>query len=163
MWYDGACEPTNPGGTASYGVIVKKDGVVLFEESKIVGSGPRMSNNVAEYSGAISGMEWLLANGFSRSRILVRGDNKMSVLQMAGFWKVRTWDGLYVPYWRRALDLVKKFRHIKFQWIPREQNGEADEISKRALKESGVKFVIQKEDNLDADYRRVMADSKIGN
>ena len=25
-WFDGACEPVNPGGTASYGVIVTRNG-----------------------------------------------------------------------------------------------------------------------------------------
>ena len=146
VWYDGACEPRNPGGTASYGVIIKDGNKVLFEESKIVGSGEKMSNNVAEYSGAISGLKWLLENGFVKRPILVRGDNKMSVEQMAGNWKVKTWDGLYVPFWREAIGLVKRFKRIEFRWIPREQNGEADEISKRALKESGVKFMIQPED-----------------
>ena len=145
MWYDGACEPKNPGGVASYGVIIKDGSKILFEESKIVGSGAGMSNNVAEYSGAISGMEWLLQNGFKKRKILVRGDNMMSVNQMAGHWRVRTWDGLYVPFWRKALELVKQFKRIEFKWIPRELNGEADEISKRALKDSGVHFKIQPE------------------
>lgn len=145
VWYDGACEPKNPGGTASYGVIIKSEGKVIFEESKIVGTGNGMSNNVAEYSGAISGMEWMIANGLKDHPILVRGDNKMSVEQMSGNWKVRTWDGLYVPYWRKAKELVKQFTHIEFRWISREQNGEADEISKQALRESGIKFKIQPE------------------
>lgn len=145
VWYDGACEPRNPGGTASYGLVIKKDGQTVFEESKIVGIGSKMSNNVAEYSGAIRAMEWLLATGYKKERIHVRGDNKMSINQMARVWKVATWDGLYVPYWRKAMELVTKFKHIHFEWIPREQNGEADDISKRALREAGVKFRIQPE------------------
>lgn len=157
MWYDGACEPKNPGGYASYGVIIKKiDGTVLFEESKMVGHGDRMSNNVAEYSGAISGLKWLIVKGYQKSRILVRGDNKMSVMQMGGFWKVRTWDGLYVPYWREAKTLLEHFKHIDFKWIPREENGEADEISKRILVEEGIKFEIQPEDKLTKEYQKVL-------
>jgi len=30
---DGACEPVNPGGTASYGVVVKSNGVTIFTDS----------------------------------------------------------------------------------------------------------------------------------
>ena len=33
-WFDGACEPKNPGGYASYGVIVKVDGRKVWEASK---------------------------------------------------------------------------------------------------------------------------------
>ena len=157
MWYDGACAPCNPGGTGSYGVIIKRGTEVLFEESKVVGSGPTISNNVAEYAGVIAGMEWLIGHGFEKSKILVRGDNKMSVMQMAGFWKVRSWGGLYVPFWRQAQELIKNFKSIDFKWIPREENGEADEISKRALKESGVEFRIQREDDpLTTEYKAVM-------
>ncbi|MGD0012733.1 MAG: hypothetical protein ABSE93_29850 [Terriglobia bacterium] len=48
-WFDGACEPVNPGGTASFGVVIKdKDGTVLRKEHGLVGKGSKMSNNVAE-------------------------------------------------------------------------------------------------------------------
>lgn len=145
VWYDGACEPVNPGGYASYGALVKINGRIVWEASKLVGHGQGMSNNVAEYSGAIAAMEWLLSQGHAKSIITVRGDNKMTVMQMGGHWKVRSWNGLYVPFWRRAMELVKKFKHIEFRWIPRELNGEADELSKRVLKEEKVKFRIQPE------------------
>jgi hypothetical protein len=47
--FDGACEPVNPGGTATFGVIIKdEDGTVIYEEHGLVGSGDAMSNNVAE-------------------------------------------------------------------------------------------------------------------
>ena len=37
-WFDGACEPVNPGGTASFGVVVKDDeGTVLLKEHGLVG------------------------------------------------------------------------------------------------------------------------------
>ena len=39
VWIDGACEPINPGGTASYGVVIKNDEVTVFADSAIVGSG----------------------------------------------------------------------------------------------------------------------------
>ncbi len=32
-FFDGACEPVNPGGTASYGVVVKSNGVTIFTDS----------------------------------------------------------------------------------------------------------------------------------
>jgi hypothetical protein len=48
-WFDGACEPFNPGGTATSGTIVEdKEGTVLLEEGRLVGIGEGMSNNVAD-------------------------------------------------------------------------------------------------------------------
>jgi len=44
-WFDGACEPVNPGGTASFGVVIKGvDGTVLLRGHGVVGIGKDMSN-----------------------------------------------------------------------------------------------------------------------
>ena len=47
-YVDGCCAPISPGGTASYGVVVFKDSEKVWQGSGIVGSGDKMSNNVAE-------------------------------------------------------------------------------------------------------------------
>ena len=50
-WFDGACEPVNPRGTASFGVVIKDNaGTVLVKEHGIAGKGSVMSNKLAEYS-----------------------------------------------------------------------------------------------------------------
>jgi ribonuclease HI len=69
VYIDGACKPVNPGGTASYGLVVKfhQTGEVLYQEAKIVGSGPFMSNNVAEYSALLAFLKWLVAYERGRS------------------------------------------------------------------------------------------------
>ncbi len=102
-----------------------------------------MSNNVAEYSGMIGVLEKLLELGYRDASILVRGDNRMTIMQMAGKWGAR--KGLYLPYFEKCKKLIGQFPHIDFQWIPREQNGEADELSKRILIERKVTFRIQPE------------------
>jgi len=44
-WFDGACEPINPGGTATFGVVVKdNDGTVLLKEHGLVGEGSRFES-----------------------------------------------------------------------------------------------------------------------
>ncbi len=142
-WYDGACEPKNPGGTASYGFIIKDENSgVLYEDGKIVGTGAGMSNNVAEYSGLIAAMRWLLANNLNKDAdIIFYGDNKMSVCQMNKQWRVH--GGLYVPFYLEAMELKNQFKRLKFSWIPREQNSEADELSKTPMRQAGVIFRIQ--------------------
>lgn len=141
VWYDGACEPVNPGGHGSYGFVIRGGGKLLQTASCYIGHGPEISNNVAEYCGAAAAMEWLLSNGHGLTPVLVHGDNMMSVMQLAGKWRVKR--GLYVPYYEHAAALSKRFRNIAFAWIPREKNAEADELSKRALLDRRVEFRIQ--------------------
>ncbi len=59
------------------------------------------------------------------------GDNKMSINQLSGHWKAK--GGLYYPYYKKAMKLVREFPDIRFVWIPRELNSQADELSKRPL------------------------------
>ena len=141
VYYDGCCEPVNPGGYAACGVIIKQEDKILWTTSHYVGHGALMSNNVAEYSGIITALEYLLINQFQKNKITFYGDNMMSINQMSGTWKCR--GGLYVPYFRKAKELSNMFTNIKFIWIPREQNYIADELSKQILKNNNIKFVIQ--------------------
>jgi ribonuclease HI len=53
--------------------------------------------------------------------------------------------GFYLPIALKCKDLLKQFPNIAGEWIPREQNSLADELSKTELKKAGVKFRIQKE------------------
>ena len=48
----------NPGPAAA-AIVVEKDGKVIHKESKYLGRG---TNNEAEYSGAILGLEWVSKN-----------------------------------------------------------------------------------------------------
>lgn len=141
VWYDGACEPKNPGGNAAFGALIKKDGTIIWETSVFIGVGAGMSNNVAEYSGMIGVLEKLIELGLQNEPVHMRGDNMMTIQQMAGRWRAKR--GLYIPYYQRCKGLVKKFKRISFEWIPREKNGEADELSKRVLIERKVNFRIQ--------------------
>lgn len=144
VWYDGACEPVNPGGHTACGVLIKKNGQTLWEASRYIGCGDAMSNNVAEYSGMIAGMEYLIKEGLTGLPVILRGDSMLSVRQMTGEWRVN--GGLYLPYYRRARELAGQFSSLTFLWIPREENAEADALSKSILKEKGIRFRIQKEE-----------------
>jgi ribonuclease HI len=146
VFYDGACEPINPGGNAGFGALIKMDGKTIWEKSDFVGEGSKMSNNVAEYAGMIGVLEELINRGLEDERIVVHGDNKMTIMQMAGAWKAK--KGLYLPWYWKCRALVKRFDRIEFKWIPREMNSEADALSKQALKHRNVAFHIQPESNV---------------
>lgn len=145
-WFDGACEPRNPGGHGAFGAFILKDEKeILLQESRYLGFGPGMSNNVAEYSGFICIMEYLMENNCQHETVLIRGDSNLVVQQVAGRWKIK--QGIYVPYAIKARSLYLRFPgHIAVKWIPREQNDKCDRLSKNALKKQGVVFQIQKED-----------------
>ena len=57
-YFDGACEPINPGGYAAFGAVIFIDGVRIWESSKLfvpqIGREEETSNNVAEYAGFIA-------------------------------------------------------------------------------------------------------------
>lgn len=138
IWIDGACEPINPGGTASYGLVVKRNSHYIFRKAGVVGSGKEMSNNVGEYSGLIAFLEWYLKNG-NNEEATIHSDSQMLVYQMIGLWEARR--GLYIPYRIQAWNLIE-YHHLwnkfKFKWIPREGNWEADRLARDALAAQGI-------------------------
>ena len=141
FWFDGCCEPVNPGGHASAGTHVEQDGVVLLSEGHYIGEGPEMSNNVAEYTAFLRGLEFLLARGLNGEPIFCQGDSNLVIQQVFGTWKIH--QGLYVPLAMRAKQLAEQFPHITAKWIPREQNDICDRLSKQPLLDRGVTFRIQ--------------------
>lgn len=137
-WFDGACEPINPGGTASYGAFLIKDGTNIWSESKLVEKGlcSETTNNVAEYAGLIAILEYLIDKELTAEAIIVYGDSMMVIKQMFGTWKIKS--GIYMPIALRCKWLVTHFNNLKGQWIPREENGAADALSIAALTKVGV-------------------------
>src|SRR5712692_8028179 len=56
IFCDGACQPVNPGGTASWGFVIKR----RAKDYGIVGTGSSMSNNVAEFRAVVMALEWVV-------------------------------------------------------------------------------------------------------
>lgn len=151
-YFDGACEPVNPGGTASFGAVIFIDDKRIWECSQLFepkkGRERETSNNVAEYSGFIAILEYLKSKKLNKNKIDIYGDSMLVLCQMLmddPRWGVR-WrikQGYYVPLAYRALSLLNKFPNITGHWIPREENTIADELSKAKLLKAGIKFKIQ--------------------
>ncbi len=133
---DGLCEPTNPGGTACYGWIAYRDREKIGEGYGVVCSGPGATNNVAEYTAVIKVLEWLLEKGFAAERIEVRSDSQLCIYQLTGDYAVRS--SRIKPLYKKVKNLAKKFASLKFHWVPREKNEEADELSRKAYAESSA-------------------------
>jgi ribonuclease HI/probable phosphoglycerate mutase len=138
-WFDGSCGPVNPGGIAASGAIVKdKSGAVLLRESRLVGEGAAMSNNVAEYAGIIRVFQFL--RSCSPGHAIVHGDSRLVINQLNDKWAVR--KGLYYSTYFEARKLLSQLRALGWQiellWIARTQNEECDSLSKGVLAKTGV-------------------------
>ena len=116
----------NP-GQAAYGALVydAASGDVLNREGRHIGVA---SNNVAEYSGLIAGLEMARAINPSAA-VDVRLDSKLVIEQMAGRWKIKHPD--MKPLAARARELVPP--RVTWTWVPRSENSAADALVNKAL------------------------------
>jgi ribonuclease HI len=132
-YFDGLCEP-NPGGVATYGFVVKKDGKKVHEGHGLAGTPktPQATNNVAEYTGLIKALEWLAGQKMSGS-ILVRGDSDLVIKQVKGLYKVKS--PLLAPLHGRVKELIEKVPGVTFEWVARERNADADRLTNLAYAE----------------------------
>ncbi len=120
----------NP-GVAGYGALVRDPSSreILVERKASLGI---TTNNVAEYSGLIAGLQ--AAHDLGVRRVEVRMDSKLVVEQMAGRWRVKH-ENLR-PLALEAQRLARRFDAISYQWIPRAQNGDADRLANEAMDEA---------------------------
>ena len=117
----------NP-GPAAYGAVVRDapTGVILAEVAEYLGVA---TNNVAEYRGAIRGLEQAFALD-PDAKIEVRLDSKLIVEQMSGRWKIKHPD-------MRELALIARDifppGRVTYVWVPRAQNVVADALVNEIL------------------------------
>ncbi|SNQ46525.1 conserved hypothetical protein [Frankia canadensis] len=118
----------NP-GPAGYGAVVRDadGGAVLAERAASIG---RATNNVAEYSGLIAGLQ-AAAEIDPGADVEVRMDSKLVVEQMSGRWKIK--HPAMRPLADEAGALVRSFPRVRFQWIPRARNADADRLANEAM------------------------------
>lgn len=116
----------NP-GPASYGALVRDadTGEIIAQRGETIGVA---TNNVAEYSGLIAGLE-LVSEHAPGARVEVRMDSKLVVEQMAGRWKIKHPD--MIPLAAKARRLVPA--GTVWTWVPREKNKAADALANAAL------------------------------
>lgn len=134
LYFDGACLPRNPGGVATFGWVLEWNGKKMRGEGVETEKG---TNNVAEYAGLIHGLEKALEEGIEE--IVVRGDSQLVIRQLQGIYSVNS--ERIKPYYERARELLRRFKRAYLEWIPREQNSEADELSVKAY----VRYELLKE------------------
>jgi broad specificity phosphatase PhoE/ribonuclease HI len=116
----------NP-GPAAYGALVRdpETGQVIAQAGDTIGVA---TNNVAEYSGLIAGLE-LAREHAPNASIEVRMDSKLVIEQMAGRYKIKHPD--LKPLANKAQALAPF--DTEWTWVPRGQNAAADALVNLAL------------------------------
>ena len=130
LYADGAARG-NPGPAGAGAVLYDARGKRVAELARPLG---HATNNVAEYSALILGLEEAKRRG--ATSIDVRMDSLLVVQQMRGLWRIKH-PGL-IPLALRAGELLASFRAREIRYIPREENAAADELSNRAIDEGEI-------------------------
>lgn len=128
-WFTAHCDGGSRGnpGPAGYGAVVEDpEGRVAAELSEYLG---RQTNNYAEYKGLLAVLEWALANGARRLRVV--SDSELMVRQMKGRYKVKS-PGLR-PLWEEAQRLALKLEGFEMRHTLRGGNKEADRLANAAM------------------------------
>ncbi len=133
LQFDGAANP-NPGPASGAYVLfsppIKDNGsicrFVVEEGYRFL---PKGTNNEAEYTGLILGLEAAKEHGVKN--IEIEGDSQLVINQVLGAWQVKTPS--LVPLKSKAAKLYYTFPTRLLRQIPRELNTDADTLSKEAL------------------------------
>ena len=121
LYFDG-CSKGNP-GRAGAGFVIYENEIEILSGNKYLG---RQTNNVAEYSGLIMGLQQATELGITE--LNVYGDSMLVIKQMQGKYKVNSPS--IKPYYEKA----KSFNiNSTFFHIYREKNSRADELANQAL------------------------------
>ena len=116
----------NPGPAAYAYVLEAEDGTVLAAHGEAIGVA---TNNVAEYSALVAGLEKAVEVGVSELEVI--SDSELMVKQMRGEYRVKNeaLRGLSA----QASRLAREVGSVSYRAVRREQNKLADQLVNEAL------------------------------
>lgn len=137
VYADGLCEP-NPNGVGCWGwAAFDAEGRRVACGWGCAGSGEGMTNNVAEFKAIIEALRWISENE-SETQVELLSDSQIAVRQILGEYACHK---AHLRELRdEALSLIAR-ANVSLRWIPREQNAEADALSRQAYHTATKKAV----------------------
>ncbi|RJQ18484.1 MAG: reverse transcriptase-like protein [Nitrospiraceae bacterium] len=87
------------------------------------------TNNVAEYTALIKGLEKARSLGIRKIKVFM--DSELLARQINGLYRVR--NEKLIPLWVQAKNILKDFDSYTVTHVPREMNKEADSLARRAV------------------------------
>jgi ribonuclease HI len=125
LYFDG-CSKGNPGKSGA-GAVIYKNGVEIWSAYRYLGN--NKTNNEAEYSGLVIGLEEAVNKNIQN--LLVYGDSQLVINQVNGIYKVKNMNLL--RFYNNIIKLKQCFVNIAFNHVYRSNNKRADELSNMAL------------------------------
>ena len=123
IYIDGACGPERVG----IGIVIRGEGYEYTISENIPGEA---SNNEAGYKALNKALCRLVVNKLTDREIVIHSDSGMLVEQMRGDRMANR--GRYYKEYLSAIDTTERFSNLKFKWIPREMNTEANRLANKA-------------------------------
>lgn len=132
VYFDGLCQPINPGGISCYAFLVKSGGRTIYSDYGIAVEpfSQDSTNNVAEYTALVKALQWLLEKNLGSTKVEIKSDSQLIVNQLTGDYKVKS--KRIVSLYKQVLLLKSKFQDIEIMWVPREENRDADRLTNKA-------------------------------
>ncbi len=128
IYTDGACSG-NPGPAGAGYVILNENGQIVAEGSVPIG---RATNNIAEYQGAISGLE--NASTIGARQVTVRSDSELMCKQIWGQYRIKNKNLMQLHVQLRRL--MEGFDRVVFEHVPRKNNERADALAREAVRQA---------------------------
>ena len=125
LQFDG-CSKNNP-GLAGAGAVIYKNGIEIWADHLFVGT--NNTNNYAEYSGLMFGLEKAIE--LNIKALYIEGDSLLVINQMTGKYKCNSPNLIEIH--KKTKELIPNFHDIMFVHIFRNKNVRADELSNNAV------------------------------
>ncbi|XP_022751308.1 uncharacterized protein LOC111300005, partial [Durio zibethinus] len=119
MYFDGAANALGHGIGA---ILISPDGHYYPITARL---NFNCTNNVAEYEACVMGLQAAIEK---KIKVLnVFGDSALVIYQLRGEWETR--DSKLIRYHKYISELVKQFKEVQFEHLPREENQIADALA----------------------------------
>lgn len=134
LHFDGGCTP-NPGGACRFGWHVENAaGEQFAKQSGMVEptAVAERTNNTAEWAAVHAALSWLTCLCPRIASLRIVGDSNMVINQLRGEWKARKPHlARYRDSCRLLLDALA-IAHLQIEWVPRNENSQADRLAASA-------------------------------
>ena len=131
----------NPGPAGIGVVLTDESGSVIGELARGIG---QTTNNVAEYTALIAGLELALQRGVEDLDVFV--DSELVVEQVEGRWKIKNERLRALAV--RARSLFGRFRSVSIKHVGRDQNAGADRLANQGIDAAALDH-LQDEESRD--------------
>ena len=124
IFVDGSCRANGKDNAVTgIGIVAYYGERKLFYHASLIQD---KTNNEAEYRAVIKALQ-ISKTLLPYSPVVIYSDSRLVVNQLKGSWKINE-DHLKTLY-SIATDIAESFYGVDYMWIPREENGEANDLA----------------------------------